>query len=368
MPSCQCRPRAHPEVEDSVAALARHVCLKAPDRAEPRANAVRAAAAMAPLLSAGAQEQFVGFVFHLSRSTKVRRWAPRLVARAVGVLHRGAAAPRPQLPLGERRRTRWRAAQPSLPRQDCRSYRPLRPSTPAPPPHTPPDHPPLPCCRPGAGAAQGPAQPLHVCHLCRRDGRRRRDARRRRRVDGAGAVERRVPRGAAAPVRVRACVRACMCTQKATGAPYGPHEGTRAPLVASDRRAVRKPEDGCSLTCHARRPAAPLCSPPRCSDKSAVVRAKALSDLADVVATFGELLGYGVDSDQYCISERFVPALAGAARLQVGPRRGARRRRIAACVGNAGGGRSLRTRGRSGCWRQAVHSLTSKPRPPTPSP
>jgi hypothetical protein len=59
-------------VQEAVAALARHVCLKAPDRADPRANAIRAAAAMAPLLAQWEQEQFVGFVFHLSRSSKVR--------------------------------------------------------------------------------------------------------------------------------------------------------------------------------------------------------------------------------------------------------------------------------------------------------
>jgi hypothetical protein len=60
-------------VQEAVAALARHVCLKAPDRAEPRANAVRAAAAMAPLLSQWEQDQFVGFVFNLSRSSKASR-------------------------------------------------------------------------------------------------------------------------------------------------------------------------------------------------------------------------------------------------------------------------------------------------------
>lgn len=59
-------------MQEAVAALARHVCLKAPDRAEPRANAVRAAATMVPLLPQWEQEQFVGFVFHLSRSSKVR--------------------------------------------------------------------------------------------------------------------------------------------------------------------------------------------------------------------------------------------------------------------------------------------------------
>jgi hypothetical protein len=70
-PASPSRPRRHPEVQEAVAALARHVCLKAPDRAEPRANAVKAAVAMVPLLAAWEQDQFVGFVFHLSRSSKV---------------------------------------------------------------------------------------------------------------------------------------------------------------------------------------------------------------------------------------------------------------------------------------------------------
>jgi hypothetical protein len=65
-----CAPRRQPEVQEVVAALARHVCLKAPDRAEPRANAIRAAATMVPLLAQWEQDQFVGFVFHLSRSSK----------------------------------------------------------------------------------------------------------------------------------------------------------------------------------------------------------------------------------------------------------------------------------------------------------
>ena len=64
---------------EAVAALARHVCLKAPDRAEPRAHAIKAATEMVPNLARWEQEQFVGFVFHLSRSSKVRHMRKHLV-------------------------------------------------------------------------------------------------------------------------------------------------------------------------------------------------------------------------------------------------------------------------------------------------
>jgi condensin-2 complex subunit D3 len=63
---------AHPaEAVDSVAALARYVCLRAPDRAEYRAAAVKVATDLAAALPAWEQEQFVGFVQGLARSPKV---------------------------------------------------------------------------------------------------------------------------------------------------------------------------------------------------------------------------------------------------------------------------------------------------------
>ena len=54
-----------------MAALARHVCLKAPDKADFRAAATEAAAQLAKMLAPGDQEQFVGFVYGLSRSPAV---------------------------------------------------------------------------------------------------------------------------------------------------------------------------------------------------------------------------------------------------------------------------------------------------------
>jgi condensin-2 complex subunit D3 len=74
---------SHPsESVDAVSALARHVCLRAPDRAEYRAAAVKVAADLAAALPAWEQEQFVGFLHGLARSPKValRMLAPPLAA------------------------------------------------------------------------------------------------------------------------------------------------------------------------------------------------------------------------------------------------------------------------------------------------
>jgi hypothetical protein len=54
-----------------VAALARHVCLRAPDKADNRAAAIKAASELVVELPQWEQEQFVGFVFSLSRTNKV---------------------------------------------------------------------------------------------------------------------------------------------------------------------------------------------------------------------------------------------------------------------------------------------------------
>lgn len=59
-------------MHEAVAALARHVCLKAPDKAEFRVAAVEAASALMAQLHQDAQEQFVGFAYQLSKSPVVR--------------------------------------------------------------------------------------------------------------------------------------------------------------------------------------------------------------------------------------------------------------------------------------------------------
>ncbi len=64
-----CRRRSS-ESADALAALARHVVLKAPDRAEARALAVAAAVALVALLQAPARGRFVTFVARLSRTPK----------------------------------------------------------------------------------------------------------------------------------------------------------------------------------------------------------------------------------------------------------------------------------------------------------
>ncbi|KAK9842050.1 hypothetical protein WJX81_006195 [Elliptochloris bilobata] len=62
---------------DALAALARHVVLKAPDRAEARALAATAAVSLVALLQAPGRGRFVAFVARLSRTPKV---AQRLLA------------------------------------------------------------------------------------------------------------------------------------------------------------------------------------------------------------------------------------------------------------------------------------------------
>jgi hypothetical protein len=61
----------HPEILDAVAALARHVCLKAPDKADCRTAAVKAASELLADLPQWEQEQFTGCVYNLSRTQKV---------------------------------------------------------------------------------------------------------------------------------------------------------------------------------------------------------------------------------------------------------------------------------------------------------
>lgn len=56
----------------------------------------------------------------------------------------------------------------------------------------------------------------------------------------------------------------------------------------------------------------------RCSDKSAVVRGRALSDLAEVVDCFASLLAEDPNSEQHQVAEAFVEGLEAAAALQVG--------------------------------------------------
>lgn len=64
--------RRNPELQDAVATLARHLCLRAPDKADNRAAAIKAAAELVVELPQWEQEQFVGFVFELSRTKQVR--------------------------------------------------------------------------------------------------------------------------------------------------------------------------------------------------------------------------------------------------------------------------------------------------------
>jgi hypothetical protein len=55
-----------------VSTLARHLCLRAPDKADNRAAAIKAAAELVVELPQWEQEQFVGFVFDLSSTKQVR--------------------------------------------------------------------------------------------------------------------------------------------------------------------------------------------------------------------------------------------------------------------------------------------------------
>ena len=61
-------------MQEAVAALARHVCFKVPDKADARTAAAKTATELATLLPQWEQDQLVGFTYHLSRSNKVRSW------------------------------------------------------------------------------------------------------------------------------------------------------------------------------------------------------------------------------------------------------------------------------------------------------
>jgi hypothetical protein len=58
-------------MQEAIAALARHVCFKVPDKADARSAAAKTATELATLLPQWEQDQLVGFTYHLSRSNKV---------------------------------------------------------------------------------------------------------------------------------------------------------------------------------------------------------------------------------------------------------------------------------------------------------
>lgn len=68
---CSCVCSYAPQSKDAVLALAKHVVLKAPDRAEHRAIAADAAVQLTQMLPAQDQYAFVVFAACLSRSAKV---------------------------------------------------------------------------------------------------------------------------------------------------------------------------------------------------------------------------------------------------------------------------------------------------------
>ncbi|KAF8073170.1 Ncapd3 [Scenedesmus sp. PABB004] len=189
----------HPEIEAAVAALARHVCLRAPDKADSRAAAIRACTELAADLPQGEQEQFVGFVFSLSRTNKLG-----LRTLSVGL----ANALLMNLPEPFKRSTFAAAA--------------------------------------AAGAAAA----------------------------GHGDDD-------AAPARA--------------AAPAPPAGMAVAPWSVVALAALLQ----------------------RCSDKSAVVRGRALSDLAEVVDCFASLLAQEPGSEQHQVAEAFVEGLCAAAALQL---------------------------------------------------
>ncbi|WIA29655.1 hypothetical protein OEZ86_012141 [Tetradesmus obliquus] len=214
----------HPEILDAVAALARHVCLKAPDKADCRAAAVKAASELLADLPQWEQEQFTGFVYNLSRT-------PKLGLRTLSV----GLANNLLMNLPE----------------------PFKRSTFA------------------AAAAQAAAA-----------------------EDEAAEAEQAT---AAATTEAGGLV--------ATPAP------TRRPGSAAAASAptgmVVAPWSVVALAALLQ----------RCSDKSAVVRARALSDLAEVVDCFASLLAEHPGSEQHQVAEAFVEGLGAAAALQVPEKR-----------------------------------------------
>ena len=65
--------REHPAAHDSVAALARHIVMKAPDKADFRSLAADAAVGFIKELPAAAQSGYCAFLARLSRTPKVRQ-------------------------------------------------------------------------------------------------------------------------------------------------------------------------------------------------------------------------------------------------------------------------------------------------------
>lgn len=71
MPRPVCR--EHPAAHEAVAALARHIVMKAPDKADFRALAADAAVGLIKELPAPAQSGYCAFLARLSRTPKVRQ-------------------------------------------------------------------------------------------------------------------------------------------------------------------------------------------------------------------------------------------------------------------------------------------------------
>jgi len=99
--------RRSPEIQDAVAVLARHACLKAQDKADSRAATIKSCSELVIALPQWEQEQFVGFVYKLSRSSKVRHAAQQsrlLVAAAYVLLIRVLMKDKQQLQVTKIRR------------------------------------------------------------------------------------------------------------------------------------------------------------------------------------------------------------------------------------------------------------------------
>eukprot|EP00775_Hariotina_reticulata_P011091 gene11092-11246_t len=206
-----------PEIQDAVAALARHACLKAQDKADSRAATIKSCSELVTVLPQWEQEQFVGFVYKLSRSSKIG-----LRTLAVGLANNLVM----NLPEPFKRSTFAGA-------DAAASRRQLATETAA-----------------TTGAAD--------CG-----------------VTGAAAMP--------APVSSR---------KKAAALPIGM---TLAPWSVIALAAMLH----------------------RCSDKSAVVRGRALADLAEVVECFGQLLAQDPVTEQHQVAEAFLEGVEAAAALQV---------------------------------------------------
>ncbi len=265
-----------------MAALARHVCLAAPDKAEFRTAAIKGATDLITDLPQHEQDAFVGFTYSLSRSSKVR-----LGGRPVALVH-------------------WLYQSPAC-----------RPAW-------------LNLCRQMAGCAVcavlrctvASTTPLHHDYFLLYH-------------EAYMSKSNHLPPQCCQRLTCNTSVSACLSQTAHRTLAVGLSQSLLMHLPEPFKHSTfttPAPTLPANTTANSTTPAAAapgLVPAPwsavclavllqRCGDKVAGVRARALADMAAVVECFGELLAQDPGSEQYSVAESFVLGLAAAEGLQVG--------------------------------------------------